>query len=417
MNASTIMASRARTATTIALCFLVALMEGLDLQAPGIAAQGMMAAFAMDKLHMGWVFSAGILGMLPGAFLGGRLADRWGRKRVLMGSVALFGIFSLVTAVAWNCESLVLARFLTGAGLGASLPNLIALTSEVAGPKLKGTAVSMMYCGVPLGAACAALIGALGTGVGWQLVFYVGGIVPLLIVPMLGLFLLESQAFAKASGTGTSVGKLLFKAPNAKPTLLLWTCFFFTLMVTYILINWLPSLLVAQGFTGKDASWIVLSMQVGATLGTLLLGSLMDRLPTWVMALIIYLGILVALAGLYLCQTLPAMLVAGFVAGIFTTGGQSVLYALAPGFYPARGRATGVGSAVAVGRLGAMTGPLVVGKMLALGTGTAGVMLACAPGIVLAAAALCCLSMLKRGVMDNSNSPDGGTPIAALSER
>ena len=121
MKISSVTHSRVRLVTTIILCFMVALMEGLDLQAPGIAAQEMMAAFEIDKLHMGWVFSAGILGMLPGAFIGGRLADHLGRKRVLMGSVALFGIFSLVTAVAWDYNSLVVARFLTGAGLGASL--------------------------------------------------------------------------------------------------------------------------------------------------------------------------------------------------------------------------------------------------------------------------------------------------------
>jgi AAHS family 3-hydroxyphenylpropionic acid transporter len=396
MNISSVSHSRVRLVTTIILCFMVALMEGLDLQAPGIAAQGMMAAFEIDKLHMGWVFSAGILGMLPGAFIGGRLADHLGRKRVLMGSVALFGIFSLVTAVAWDFNSLVVARFLTGAGLGASLPNLIALTSEVAGAKLRGTAVSMMYCGVPLGAACAAMIGVNDFGVGWQLVFYVGGFVPLLIVPLLGFYLPESQAYEKATGEGFTLPALLFKEGRGKPTTLLWVSFFFTLMVTYILINWLPSLLIAQGFTSKEASWVVLSMQIGAAVGTLLLGALMDRLPTWVMSVVIYLGILSALAALYFSVSLAAMVVAAFIAGMFTTGGQSVLYALAPMFYPALGRVTGVGSAVAIGRLGAMSGPLVVGKMLAMGTGTAGVMLACAPGIIVAAVSLCYLSAARK---------------------
>lgn len=402
MNPAELQTSRPRLIATISLCFLVALMEGLDLQAPGIAAQGMMSAFTMDKLHMGWVFSAGVLGMLPGAFIGGRLADRYGRKRVLMASVALFGLFSLATAIAWDYNSLIVARFLTGVGLGASLPNLIALTSEVAGPKLRGTAVSMMYCGVPLGAAGAALVGVNDLGIGWQLVFYIGGFVPLLIVPLLCFYLPESQAFSKAAGGTVNVTGLLFKGGNAKPTLLLWVSFFFTLMITYILINWLPSLLMAQGFTKADSSWIVLSMQIGAAVGTLFLGALMDRVPAWVMSLVIYMGILSALAGLYFSVSMAAMLVAGFVAGIFTTGGQSVLYALAPLYYPAIGRATGVGTAVAIGRIGAMSGPLVVGKMLALGTGSAGIFLACAPGVVVAAASLCFLSSLNKSVKEQS---------------
>ncbi len=389
-------------ARTIGLCFLVALMEGLDLQAAGIAAQGMAAAFELDKLQMSWVFSAGIFGLLPGAFAGGWLADRIGRKRVLMASVGLFGVFSLATALAWDINSLLVARCLTGVGLGAALPNLIALTSEVAGPRLRGTAVSLMYCGVPLGAALAALIGIADLAGGWQVVFYVGGVVPLLIVPLLGLYLPESQQFRNVQGEAPiGVVQGLFREGAALPTTLIWVSYFFTLMVVYILINWLPSLVIGQGFTGRQASWVMLALQIGAAAGTLFLGWVMDRLPAWALSALIYVGILVSLTALGLASHLPGMLAAGFIAGFFATGGQCVLYALAPHFYRPSIRATGVGSAVAIGRLGAMSGPLVAGKMLALGTGTAGVMLASAPGIVIAAVAMFYLSVQR-----NAASPD-----------
>ncbi len=383
---------------TIALCFLVALMEGLDLQASGIAAQGMAAAFDLDKVHMSWVFSAGIFGLLPGAFVGGWLADRIGRKRVLMASVALFGLFSLITALAWDFNSLLIARCLTGVGLGAALPNLIALTSEVAGPRLRGAAVSMMYCGVPLGAALAAVIGIADLAGGWQVVFYVGGVVPLLIVPLLGVYLSESLLFRSAKDSApTGVVQGLFRDGAALPTALIWVSYFFTLMVVYILINWLPSLVVGQGFSGRQASWVMLALQVGAAVGTLFLGWVMDRLPAWALSALIYLGLLASLTALGLADHLQSMLLAGFVAGFFATGGQCVLYALAPHFYRPSIRATGVGSAVAIGRLGAMSGPLVAGKMLVLGTGTTGVMLASAPGIVLAAVAMFYLSVRRHG--------------------
>jgi len=389
-------------ARTIGLCFLVALMEGLDLQAAGIAAQGMAAAFELDKLHMSWVFSAGIFGLLPGAFAGGWLADRIGRKRVLMASVVLFGVFSLATALAWDFNSLLVARCLTGVGLGAALPNLIALTSEVAGPRLRGTAVSLMYCGVPLGAALAAMIGIADLVGGWQVVFYVGGVVPLLIVPLLGFYLPESQQFRKVQGEApVGVVQGLFRDGAALPTALIWVSYFFTLMVVYILINWLPSLVIGQGFTGRQASWVMLALQIGAAAGTLFLGWVMDRLPAWALSALIYIGILVSLTALGLASHLPGMLAAGFIAGFFATGGQCVLYALAPQFYRPSIRATGVGSAVAIGRLGAMSGPLVAGKMLALGTGTAGVMLAPAPGIVIAAVAMFYLSVRR-----NAAAPD-----------
>ena len=141
-----------RLTLTVGLCFLVALMEGLDLQAAGIAAIGIAHAFALDKMQMGWIFSAGILGLLPGALVGGMLADRYGRKRILIASVALFGLFSLATAISWDFSSLVFARLMTGVGLGAALPNLIALTSEAAGPRgdpaAAGAAVDALAAGI-----------------------------------------------------------------------------------------------------------------------------------------------------------------------------------------------------------------------------------------------------------------------------
>lgn len=391
-----------RTWLTIALCFTVALLEGIDFQAPGIAAPGMAAAFGLDKLQMGWVFSAGILGLLPGALVGGWLADRIGRKRVLIGSVALFGVFSIATAHAWDLNSLIVARLLTGVGLGAALPNLIALCSEAAGERLRGTAVSMMYCGVPLGAALAAMIGIVGYFEVWTVPFYVGGVLPLLVLPLLTLWLPESAAFRARQAATTEEPRVpvvegLFRNGAALPTVLLWGAYFFTLMVVYMLISWLPSLLVGQGFSGVQASWVIFSLQIGATLGTLMLGVLMNTLRPLGIAALIYCGLLAALAALGIAESFAGMLMAGFAAGVFATGGQGVLYALAPLFYRTEVRATGVGSAVAVGRLGAMSGPLVAGKMLALGFGSAGVMLASAPGLVLAGIAVFYLFARQRG--------------------
>ncbi|TQI79411.1 AAHS family 3-hydroxyphenylpropionic acid transporter [Serratia fonticola] len=382
---------------TIGLCFLVALMEGLDLQAMGIAAVPIAQAFELQKMQMGWIFSAGILGLLPGAFAGGRLADRYGRKTVLIGSVALFGLFSIATALAWDFSTLVIARLMTGVGLGAALPNLIALTSEAAGPRLRGLAVSMMYCGVPLGAALAATVGIAGVALPWQTIFWLGGVVPLILVPLLAYTLPESALFhARKQVTETLPLSGLFRHGAALPTSLLWLSYFFTLLVVYMLINWLPTLLVNQGFGSAQAAWVVFALQIGAAVGTLILGALMNRLPPWIMSAVIYIGMLLSLVALGISTQFVCMLVAGFVAGLFATGGQSVLYALAPQFYPTEIRVTGVGTAVAIGRLGAMSGPLIAGKMLALGTGAAGVMAASAPGIVIAGVGVFWLLNLNR---------------------
>ncbi|WKN23405.1 3-(3-hydroxy-phenyl)propionate transporter MhpT [Azotobacter vinelandii] len=382
-----------RTHATIVLCFVVALLEGMDLQSAGIAAPGMAAQFGLTSTMMGAVFSASILGLLPGALGGGWLADRIGRKGVLIGAVALFGLFSIATALVWDFYSLLAARFLTGVGLGAALPNLIALSSEAADARSRGTAVSLMYCGVPLGGALAALVGMAGLASGWKAVFYVGGVAPLLVAPLLVLCLPESAAFheqrsVRSAAPRVSLRQGLFQEGAAVPTLLLWISYFFTLMVVYMLLNWLPSLLVGQGFSRSQAGTVQILFNIGGATGSLLFGLLLDRWRPPALVALTYTGILAALAGLSLSTTFASMLLAGFAAGFFAIGGQLVLYALAPLFYPTAVRATGVGAAVAVGRLGSMSGPLVAGQMLAMGTGATGLLLASAPGVVVAAAAV-----------------------------
>lgn len=186
-------------ATTLGLCFIVALLEGLDLQSIGVAAPRMAREFGLSVGQMGLAFSAGTFGLLPGAMLGGRLADRIGRKRVLILATALFGVFSIATAQVWDFASLLVIRVATGIGLGGAMPNLIALCAEAVPPRLRNTAVSVMYCGIPFGGAIAAVVGLLSAGdTGWRHIFYVGGFGPLLVVPLL-LTLRESRRFERTA--------------------------------------------------------------------------------------------------------------------------------------------------------------------------------------------------------------------------
>lgn len=377
-----------RTTLTIALCFIVALIEGFDLQAAGTAAAGLRQTFALDPKMMGWVFSAGIIGLLPGAFFGGWIADRIGRKKILIGAVLLFGVFSLGTAYISSFSNLLLARFMTGLGLGAALPNLIALCAEAVGEQRRGTAISIMYAGVPLGGALAAAVAMLFTE-HWQTTFIIGGLVPLLVVPLMLALLSESTAFRQQQGVAAaeraSTGQALFGEGRGRTTLALWVSYFFTLTVMYMLLNWLPSLLLEQGFSKPQASLVQVLFNIGGALGSLLGGLLLDRCNGIKVVLFVYAGLLAALAGVGLSLGIVPMAVAGFAAGLFVMAAQLVLYALAPPSYPTSVRATGVGAAVAIGRLGSVTGPLAAGQILAAGAGTTGVLLAASPGLVIAA--------------------------------
>jgi len=385
-------ATRSGAAITLGLCFAVALLEGLDLQSVGVAAPRMVREFGLSVAQMGWAFSAGTFGLLPGAMFGGRLADRIGRKRVLVMSACLFGLLSIATALVSDFHTLVIVRVLTGIGLGGALPNLIALSSEAVPPKSRGSAVSVMYCGIPFGGVIASAIGVLSAGdADWRHIFYVGGVGPLILVPLLLAFLPESRAFAKASHDGSvkpaPVGDILFGGTRGLSTVQIWVSYFCTLIVLYFLLNWLPSLMAARGLARTEVGYVQIFFNVGGGIGALCIGMLMDRMKAGIVVAGMYVGIIVSLAALSVAPGFTALTISAFFAGMFVVGGQSVLYALSAAFYPTAMRGTGVGAAVAVGRIGSVIGPLAAGQLLAMGRSSSVVIGASIPVTLIAAVA------------------------------
>lgn len=390
---------KAQKILTIFLCFWVAFFEGFDLQAPGIAAKGIAASFSLDQIQMGYVFSLGVFEMLFGAFFGGRIADYLGQKKVLMLSVTIFGLFMSLTAIAPSIEVLYAARFFTGLGLGAAMPTMISVVGDEATEANRGKLNSLMYCGLPVEAIFVTGLAMLLPEIQWQTLFLIGGLTPLALIPLMAFILKDKpKVNAEVPVSGEAVpgmAEVLFKQRQYKNTVPLWVGFFFTLMINYILISWLPNLLMEQGLQKQQAFLVMLVFQVGAVIGTLSLGYLLDRLKLWQMATIIYSGLFVALVLLFTTISIPLLILAGVMGGIFSTGGQSILYGISPIFYSGAGKVTGVGSAISLGRLGAMTGPLLTGKILALGLGTTGILVASLPAVVVSAVAVTALSRYK----------------------
>ena len=381
---------------TVFLCFWVAFFEGFDLQAPGIAAKGIAVTFSLDQVQMGYVFSLGVFGMLFGAFFGGRVADYMGQKKVLMLSIFIFGVFMSITAVAPSIEVLYIARFFTGLGLGAAMPTMISVVGDEATEANRGKLNSLMYCGLPVGAIFVAGLAMLITDIKWQTLFLIGGLTPLLLIPCMAMILKDKPRVQQLNTQAVpGMVEVLFQQQQYKYTVPLWVGFFFTLMINYILISWLPNLLMQQGLEKQQAFLVMLVFQVGAVIGTLGLGYLLDRLQLWQMAVIIYSGLFIALILLFTTTSVPLLILAGVMGGIFSTGGQSILYGISPIFYSGLGKVTGVGSAISLGRLGAMTGPLLTGKILALGLGTTGILMASLPAVVVSAVAVTALSRYK----------------------
>jgi AAHS family 3-hydroxyphenylpropionic acid transporter len=388
---NTYVAEKSTVATTLALCFAIALLEGLDLQSVGVAAPRMAREFGLSVSQMGIAFSAGTFGLLPGAMLGGRLADRIGRKRVLIASAVLFGLLSIATAQVSSFAMLVVVRVLTGIGLGGAMPNLIALSSEAVEPRSRSSAVATMYCGIPFGGVIASLIGVLLAGdTEWRHIFYVGGLGPLLLVPLLVWCLPESRAYLDVAGTQAaraSVARTLFGDGRTTSTLALWVSYFCTLIVLYFLLNWLPSLMAARGLDRAHVGLVQIAFNVGAGLGALGIGAALDRMRASRVVGGMYVGIVLSLAALAAAPGFASLAAAAFAAGMFVVGGQSVLYALAAMYYPTAMRGTGVGSAVAVGRLGSVVGPLAAATLLAAGRSAPVVIGASIPVTLVAAVA------------------------------
>lgn len=388
MNASS---DKQHSVITVAICFLIAVIEGLDIQAAGIAAAGIREHFALNSSQLGIFFSAGILGLLPGALVGGRFADRIGRKTVLVWSVAVFAVFTLCTVWVNSFYSLLLVRFLAGAGLGAAMPLLITLASEAVSPEKRGRAVGLMYCGMPVGAAILSYIASLDFGSNWKNIFYLGGLLPIIVLPIMIKFLPESREFLKAQTraeddtTAPATFQDLFNRHNLMRTGLIWVSYFFTLMVVYIMLSWLPSLFMELGFSRKEGSTAQFYFMLSATVGTVILGMLTDRWKKAYVILLMYGGILAGLFALNAAASLTQMYLASALVGAFVIGCQGVLYAFGSIVYPTELRGTGVGMASAVGRIGAMLGPTIAGQLLAAGFGATGVVSAAIPCIVISA--------------------------------
>ncbi|HDG9763491.1 3-(3-hydroxy-phenyl)propionate transporter MhpT [Acinetobacter nosocomialis] len=378
-----------RAKITLLLCFAIAIFEGFDLQSMGVAAPRMRAEFMLDNAQMAWAFSAAILGTLPGAILGGRFADIVGRKKILIFSILLFGIMSLLTAYAANFSLLLLIRFCTGLGMGGALPMMITLASEAVPDQHKGTAVSVMYSGIPFGGLLTSVVAmSLAGDAEWRHIFYIGGIAPILLIPLIMRFLPESNDYlqrkVQAQQT-TPFFEVLFAKERLMSTIQLWISFFCTLVVLYFLLNWLPLLMGAQGLSKLQANYVQMGYNVGGILGSVLMGVLLDKLRMSFVIKLIYLGILFSLCCLAISPTVALLALSAVGCGLFIVGGQSALYGLAAMYYPTEMRGTGVGAAVAIGRIGSFAGPLMAGFLLSLGQSSTIVIGSSIPVILIAA--------------------------------
>lgn len=292
----------------VAWCLLIILFDGYDLAINGVVLPLLMDEWGLSAVQAGMLASTALAGMMFGAMIFGSLADKIGRKKVIMICIVLFSGLTFAGGFASNPTEFGILRFLAGLGIGGVMPNLVALTSEYAPKNMRSTLVTTMFSGYAVGGVMAALLGAwLTPSFGWEIMFFIAGI-PLLLLPIIWKFLPESLMFIvkenKQEQARPIMARLapevqisnetkfelhqvdvpeaanvvsLFKRGRALNTLLFWLAFFTCLLTMYALSSWLPKLMMAAGYSMDNSLMFMMVMNVGAVVGIVGGGILADR--------------------------------------------------------------------------------------------------------------------------------------------
>jgi AAHS family 4-hydroxybenzoate transporter-like MFS transporter len=348
-----------------ALLFAALVADGFDLQNLAFAAPSIARSMAISPGGLGPVFSAGLAGVFIGAPLFGWLGDRYGRRFALIVGCLICGIFSIATSFAPSLEVIGILRFITGLGIGGVLPNAIALSAEMAPKRLRGQLTVLMIIGLTAGGALPGLlVSRLDPIEGWHILFMAGGVVPILASVLLYAFLPESQVFKERHLADDQQRPAfsfagLFKGPLAQITPLLWLMFVAVLLSIHLLNSWLPLALEAHGLPPESAALYTSSFHMGGSIGGLAMSFLIDRFKLRsLMGYFLLAGfILLSVGTLELPDFILPISLA--LVGFCVVGVQFGLNVAAGLIYPVEVRSTGVGCAIALGRLSSISGPLI----------------------------------------------------------
>ncbi len=352
------------------LILLALVVEGFDLQAANFASPSIETAFHLTRAQLGPLQSASLVGVLIGAVFIGPLGDRVGRRTILISCCVVYGLISLVAAFATSLTQLIILRFLIGIGLGAVLPNALALAGEFAPRRHLATATGLVGIGITFGGVVAGAVAAhfLPTH-GWPSLFIAGGILPIAIAFLLWLALPESPALRRTeAGEKQESGVRAILAPAYRGrTIAIWGIFPLVLMVVYLLSGWIPLLVKDQGYSIATASWIATASHVGGVAGGVTASLMLARGHWKVVALFATLSV-VTLAVLAAHDWSMGMLITLLLlVGFFSTGTQNGLNGSTSATYPAAMRASGLGWALGLGRVGSILGPLAGSLAIILG--------------------------------------------------
>lgn len=422
----------------VALCFVVALLDGFDTQSIAFIGTAIAGEFKLSATDMTWVITASTIGMAIGAMTLGTFGDRIGRKRTILVALVLFGVFSLAGAFAATAWQVVALRFLIGLGMGGATPALLALTAEFSPRKRRGFLMTLVLLGLPGGAMIGGLVAAAWLpAMGWRGIFLIGGALPIVLLIVALALLPESPAFLVAKGTPEadrgaraliarftrqsvsdaaeltvehsgdkqgSVGALLSPAYR-KATVAVWATYLFNWIAWFLLLLWMPTALKTLGLDAGTAALGTVTVNAAFILFAIPLSAVLPRVNARTLLLGMFgAGILIALglgaAGTQWGLVFTLIGLAGFGIG----GQQLALNYLIANAYPTQLRATATGWGIGIGRLGSIVGS-ALGGVLLTGLGPSGYFASLAVPLVVAGLA----TLLVR-----SRPAAGATPDAEL---
>ncbi|KQN55718.1 MFS transporter [Erwinia sp. E602] len=383
----------------IALSFAIVAMDGMDIALMGFIAPALKTAWGVSNHQLGLVISAALIGLALGAMFAGPLADRFGRRVMILSSVFFFGLWTLATAFSQNLDQLMLFRFLTGLGLGAAMPNVGTLVAEYSPERKRAFLITVVFCGFTFGAASGGFAASwLIPHYGWHSVLVMGGVLPLLLLPLLMRGLPESVRFmltrnAPAAqvrqivermrpGSTREDSRFELNEPQVKEaavrlvlsrqyrfgSLMLWGSYFMGLFLVYLIGSWLPSLVKDVGMTVTQAALVTAMYQAGGTVGSLFAGWMMDRFNANLALAAIYFSGAIATVGIGFAPADAWLLSAiAFCSGFCLNGANTGMNALSASYYPTRARATGSSWMHGIGRIGAILSAFAGAQMLSMG--------------------------------------------------
>jgi MFS transporter, AAHS family, 4-hydroxybenzoate transporter len=404
--------------TLLTLSFLIMLCDGYDLQAIAFASPSIIADWGIEKASFGFVFTAGALGVMLGGFLFGYIADRIGRRPAFLFGTLLFGAVTLSTVLASTVTHLAVLRFVAGLGIGGITPIAFALNVEYVPKRFRATVVALVMVGYVIGTSAGGLFAAwLVPQHGWRILFYIGGLAPLALLPLLAAMLPESIKYFLLSGKNPqAISRLvnaidplvratdetrfvleaaegqvkianwkdstlgLFQGQLSRITPILWIAFIASSTTVFFLASWIPILTVGTGRSAAQAAIGLTLFSIGGAFGGIFSSRIIDKLGVAAMAPIpLIAAVLVVTIGSVEFSDVDFLTML-CVMGFFVFGGHLGLLGIMGLFYPSANRANGVGWALSIGKLGAIVGPGLAAILIANHTSLSSLlMIAAAP--------------------------------------